>query len=214
MEGNLQTSFIPKKPLIDTKRRSSSRNIFSIIGWFVFIIALLISAGVYAYSYYLTGTITKMNADLNQKVNSFDNSSVDQLASLDSRIETAKNILNSHTIVSKLFDLIGQSTLKSVQFKSFSYTSPESGKAAVITLNGKAPDFSSVALQSDTFSKESYLKNQIFSDLALDKDGGVNFRFTGTVNSGDFKYTDYVHQLQQAGSSVDNSLVSSSTPIQ
>ncbi len=196
MEGKLQTSFIPKKPLIEGKKGSSA-NIFSILAWLIFILILAAAGCVFAYNRYLTKSIDTMTATLNEKFAHFDNKAVDQISALDIRLETAKKILNSHLIISKLLELIGQNTLKSIQFRSFNYAATD-GSNPVLTLLGRAPDFSSVALQSDTFSDQKYLKNQIFSNLALDSvSGGVTFKFTGTVDPSNFKYMNYIKDQNQ-----------------
>src|SRR5947209_3003537 len=107
MDGKLQTSFIPKKPLIDTtKKRSRPIGIFSMAAWFVFIVAVAAAGGLYAYNQLLKNNIATANANLIKKVNSFDTASVDQVSALNDRIEAAKSILASHTAVSHIFDLI------------------------------------------------------------------------------------------------------------
>lgn len=189
MEGKLQTSFIPKQPLVENRatKAPTSTGLFSIIGWFIFIVVVLASVGVYAYEQYLTKSIDSKNTDLSNRIKSFDPATVDHFVKLDARLQAAQTILNNHLAVSTLLDLIGKDTIQSVQFTDLKYNYDNGGKIS-LSLNGKAPDFASIALQSDTFSAQPFLHNQIFSGLGLDQDGGVLFRFTASIDPSSLQY--------------------------
>ena len=189
MEGKLQTSFIPKQPLVESgaKKPSAPTSIFSIIGWFIFIVAILASAGVFAYGKYIESSISSKNIELGNRVKSFDASSVDHFVQLDARLNAAASILDKHLAISTLFDLVSSNTVQSIQFTDFKYTYDESNKLTLV-LGGKAPNFASVALQSDKFSAQPYFQNQVFSNLGLDQDGGVLFKFTAGIDQAVLKY--------------------------
>ena len=74
MEGKLQTSFIPKQPLVESKAQKApiSAGIFSIIGWFIFILAVAASLGVFLYEQYVTKSIDSKNVELSNHIKSFD----------------------------------------------------------------------------------------------------------------------------------------------
>lgn len=189
MEGKLQTSFIPKQPLADNgvKKTSVPTSLFSIIGWFIFIVVVVASVGVFVYEQYLTKSIDSKNIELSNRVKSFDTATVDHFVQLDSRLQAAATILNNHLAFSKLLSLIADHTVQSVQFTDFKYGYDDAGKIS-LTLGGKAPDFASVALQSDTFSSQAYLQNQVFSGLGLSQDGGVVFKFAALVDPAALQY--------------------------
>lgn len=189
MDGKLQTSFIPKQPLVENgaKKASAPAGLFSIIGWFIFIVVVLASAGVFAYEQYLTKSIDSKNTELSNRIKSFDTATVDHFIKLDARLQSAQAILNNHLAVSALLDLIGKGTIQSVQYTDLKYSYDEGGKLT-LALSGKAPDFASVALQSDTFSAQPYLHNQVFSGLGLDQDGGVLFKFAASVDQSSLQY--------------------------
>ena len=189
MEGKLQTSFIPKQPLVENRTRSSpgSIGIFSIIGWFIFIVVIAASVGVFVYEQYITKNIESKNAELSQRVKNFDAATIDHFVRLDSRLQAASIILGNHLAVSTLLSLIAEYTVQSVQFTDFKYSYDDGGKI-IISLSGKAPNFASVALQSDTFSTKQYLQNQVFSNLGLDQDGGVLFKFIASVDQATLRY--------------------------
>lgn len=189
MEGKLQTSFIPKQPLVESgaKKTSAPMSIFSIIGWFIFVVVVVAAGGVYGYAKFIENSIASKNADLATKINSFDTKTIDHFVQLDSRLQAAETILDKHLAVSGLFDLISSNTVQSVQFNDFKYSYDDNGKLSLV-LNGKAPNFASVALQSDNFSAQPYFRNQVFSNLGLDRDGGVLFKFTASIDQSVLKY--------------------------
>ena len=189
MEGKLQTSFIPKQPLVETrvKKTQKTKSLFSVIGWFIFIVTIGVSVGVFAYERYLVSTISAKNTELSNKVKNFDIGSVNRFVKLDARFQAAAVILNNHLAVSTLLDLIANDTVQSIQFSDLKYSYDDGGKLT-LSLSGKAPSFASVALQSDAFSSKAYLKNQVFSNLGLDQSGHVLFKFAASVDQSALKY--------------------------
>jgi hypothetical protein len=189
MEGKLQTAFIPKTPLVEkgVKKTPVPVSIISVIGWFIFIIAIIASVGVFLYEQYLTKAIDSKNTELSNRVKSFDVASVDHFIQLNARLQAAADILDNHLAFSTLLSLIADNTIRSIQFTDFKYAYDDGGKIT-LNLSGKAPDFASVALQSDNFSSEPYLQNQVFSGLGLAQDGGVLFKFTSSVDPSALKY--------------------------
>ncbi|HAO64603.1 TPA: hypothetical protein DCQ44_01320 [Candidatus Taylorbacteria bacterium] len=190
MEGKLQTTFIPRQPLVENKAKKpapASAGILSIVGWFIFIVAVAASVGVYLYGNIIQNSITAKNIDLSNKIKSFDTASVDHFVQLDGRLQAASTLLNNHLAISSLLKLIGDNTVQSVQFTDMKYNSDDAGKLT-LNLSGKAPNFASVALQSDTFSAQPYFQNQVFSSLGLALDGSVTFKFTASVDSSILQY--------------------------
>lgn len=189
MDGKLQTSFIPKQPLVENKVKKvpMTTNLFAVVGWIFFLLAVAASAGVFFYEQYLTRTIEIKNTDLSTRMTAFDSASVDQIVQLDARLQAANTILNNHTAISTLMSLISSNTVQSIQFTDIKYNYDDAGKLTLV-LGGKAPNFASVALQSDRFSAQPYFRNQVFSNLGLDIDGGVLFKFNATVDQSELQY--------------------------
>jgi len=189
MEGKLQTSFIPKKSVIENKVRSNpTTNIFTMVAWFVFIVVAAASIGVYAYEQYLTNSINTKNASLTNILTQFDTASVNHFVELDAKLKAASDIINNHLAFSALLKLIADNTLVPIQFTSLKYSYDTSSYKTSLSLSGKAPDFASVALQSDRFAGLSYFKDQSFSGVTLDESGAVLFNFSASVAPSAFKY--------------------------
>ena len=183
MDTKFQTSFIPKKALNETTShaRPESVGVFLIIGVIIFILALAAAAGVFAYKKILIGSIAAMNSRLAQAKNSFEPESIETWNRLNKRIEAAKKLLTTHTVVSPIFELLENDTLATVRFNSFTYDLRDNG-TSLIALAGEAKNFSSIALQSDIFGQEKHIKNPVFSDLNPDQSGNIVFKFGSSLD--------------------------------
>lgn len=190
MDTNFQTpgagpsSFIPKKPLSAVQSLGQGRgsiNFFSLIGTIIFIIALLSAGAAFGYKIMLNRSIEQSQQALARARAAFDPSLVATLSALDARIEGGKEILSTHRAVSGFFELLETLTLRSIRFKSFEYVLV--GKDSInVTMKGEGESFSSIALQSDVFAKNKFMKNPIISDLTLEQNGNVGFNFTATID--------------------------------
>ncbi len=109
---------------------------------------------------------------------------MDDLSRVDSRIESARELLGRHVSPVILLSAVGNATLKTVRFSNFNYAAP-AGQDITLHMSGQAKSFMSLALQQAEFAKpenKQYFKNPIFSDFSLDKDGNVTFSFSSVIN--------------------------------
>jgi hypothetical protein len=187
MDPKLQTSFIPKKNTGESRHRSVPLGFFTILGYIIFCLSIFAAVGLFGANFLLTQNIAAQDTKLSSKVKTFDAHSINDLIRFNSRLETAKKILASHLATSAVFSLLSQNTIQSVQFNAFNYVND--GAKINVSLMGKAPNFASLAFQSDTFSQVSYLRDQVFSDITLGQDGTVGFKFIATVDPTALVYT-------------------------
>lgn len=191
MEPKFQSSFIPKGPIGTSASLSRSsditeRGIFGFIATTIFVIAILGTGGVYGYNKYLQSSISKMGTDLENARTTLEPESIRELTRLNSRIVTTQELLLKHTVLSPLFDYLETSTVKTVRFTQFSYSTTDKGLTLV--MKGQARGYTAVALQADIFSKSKYLKNPIFGDLSLDNSGNVVFSMTAVLDPSIISY--------------------------
>lgn len=175
-------TFIPKKSIGEKKDSPKRRGggLFFGIALLVFILTAAASGGVYAYKVYLENRVDSMSADLERAKQAFEPSLIRELQRLNTRMDAADRIITRHVALSSLFETLGELTLKTVQFERFTYTFSE--ETVQITLQGKAQDYSSVALQSDSFAENPFVKNPIFSNLGLDETGNVTFDVEANID--------------------------------
>jgi hypothetical protein len=177
MDQNFQTSFIPKKPIIEERTSFSEPvGIFFIASLIILFIVLLGTGGVYFYKLVVTKNFDSLQASLQLAQNSFEPTELNQLQTLDKRLKASTEILDNHISITPVFDALQQVTMHTVRFTKFSYDLGADSSANVdIKLSGVAIGYRSVALQSDLLSANKNFINPVFSNLTLDNSGNVVF---------------------------------------
>lgn len=156
-------------------------NLISLISVSIFILALLAAGGVFGYSWHLTQGINTMREELVAARSSFDNKLFDEFIRLDTRLNSAHELLNNHVASSLLFEALQNMTVKAVQFKEFNYKTADSPFIEV-TMRGEATSYNAIALQSVVFKKNKYIRNALFSDMDLNDKGNITFNFKAEVD--------------------------------
>ncbi len=185
------TSFIPKKPLASTTPSLYKRKtvpLFTLISVVIFIISLAAAGGTFLYKEYLKQSLDDKKASLARNRAKFDPAKIEELKRLDVRIEHSKKLLSNHLAFTTFFDLLGDATLKNVQYKSLNLQTSAEGSIA-IDIKGVAKNYASVALQSDEFAKTKGMQDVLISDLSLDQIGNVGFSVKANIDPDVFRYT-------------------------
>ena len=200
MDQNFQTSFIPKKPIIEERTSSAQPvGIFFIASLIILFIVLLGTGGVYFYKLAVTKNFNSLQTSLQLTQNSFEPSELNQLQVLDKRLKASTEILDNHISITPVFDALQQVTMHTVRFTKFSYDLGASSSGNVdIKLSGVAIGYRSVALQSDLLSANKNFINPVFSNLTLDNSGNVVFDLEFSVPASFVNYKQSL--LTQAGS--------------
>jgi hypothetical protein len=191
MDQNFQTSFIPKKPIVE-ERVTSARPVGVLLlgSIFILFVVLLGTGGIYFYKINLNNNLTSMQTSLNNYKTNFEPSEITQLQVLDKRLQSATDILNNHIAISPVFAELENITMHTVRFTKFSYGATDASNSTTtvaatttstnpntidIQMSGIATDYRSVALQSDLFNQDKNFINPVFSNLTLDINGNVLF---------------------------------------
>jgi hypothetical protein len=194
MEQNFQTSFIPKKPIIeDTTKKSSSSSFFVILAVLVFLTVVLAFGGLYLYKNILTKNITAKKEQLDRANQRFEIDRINELKLLDKRLKAGSKVLDKHISISPIFEILQKITMKTVRYTKFSYEITDKDEI-LIKMNGQALGYRYIALQADLFSEEKNLINPVFSNLTLDDKSNVNFDLSFSV---DPSLVDYEEKLQR-----------------
>jgi len=181
MDQNFQTSFIPKKPMIEqTIVAKRPIGLLLIISISIFLTIILVSVGVYFYKDFLTKSVIKMESDLNLAKNRFEPSKISQLKTLDKRLRSGNEILSKHIVISPIFEALQILTMKTLRYTKFSYDL--TGNKITVKMSGQAIGYRSIALQADLFKKNKNLIDPSFSNLSLDDKGNVLFDLIFSVD--------------------------------
>ena len=193
MEQNFQTSFIPKKPMVEERvTRARSVGLLTIISIFVLFTVLLVTVSLFFYKGIMTKNIIKMESDLNLAKDRFEPSKISELQVLDRRLRASSEILSKHIVVTPVFKALAAITMKTVRYTKFSYDFGADSRI-IIRMSGLAVGYRSVALQSDLFAQNKNLIDPVFSNLTLDDKGNVLFDLEFLV---DPSFVDYKVMLE------------------
>jgi len=200
MEQNFQTSFIPKKPMIE-KRAIVSRSVgFSVvISMLVLFTVLLATVALYFYKGILTKNLAQMENNLNLAQNRFEPSKITELQVLDKRLRASSEILSKHIAITPIFQTLTDLTMKTVRYTKFGYSFGDENNTpnarVIVKMSGQAIGYRSIALQSDLFTQNKNLIDPVFSNLTLDNSGNVLFDLEFSV---DPNFVDYKQMLENA----------------
>ena len=201
MEPSFQTSFIPKKPIIE-ERTIPVRSVgfFAVIAILILFTVLLSTGGLYFLKINMTKNIADMQTSLNAAKNRFEPSAITDFQVLDKRLKASAEILSHHMAVTPIFEALSAVTMKTIRYTKFSYTfADEKDKKISVKMSGQAIGYRSIALQSDIFSTKDEGKNLIdpvFSNLTLDDKGNVLFELEFSV---DPSFVDYKQMISTEG---------------
>lgn len=184
MEQNFQTSFIPKKPIIE-ERETSTRSVgfLAVISIFILFAVSLSTGALFFYQKILERNITQLESNLNLAKSRFEPTRITELQVLDKRLRSSTEILSKHIAITPIFEILQAVTMKTVRFTKFGYElGTEEGGKILVKMNGVAVGYRSVALQADLFTENKNLIDPVFSNLTLDDRGNVMFNLDFSVD--------------------------------
>jgi len=219
MENSFQTSFIPKKSIIETpgvRSSGSSKSLLTIIAVLILIIVGVAGGGLFLYKNYLTNQRAILSASIVKVGNNFDKDTITELQLFNKRMSASKMILDSHIVFSPLFTALGTVTIPSVQYTKFSESTTDT--SFNVSMSGIALDYKSVAIQSDVFNSPQgrYFKNVVFSNLVRDNTTNyVSFDVNFTVDPSLLSYekNNLLEQSSQAQTPVVTTPTSTETTV-
>lgn len=213
METRFQTSFIPKKAPQSfapgtiapaaPRKSGSGRGIYMTIAVVLFIASLVSIAGAYGWKLYLESSQSSLGASLANREKEFNLDQISLMKAESTKIQLARQLINNHAAVSKVFSVISQLTSENIRFVSMDLTVPVGTPGPLaLSLAGYGKSFQTVAFQSDVlnhldrYGLQAVVKNSIVSDPTLNHNGTVSFGFTAQVDPKKFVYSQNLPQQQ------------------
>ena len=198
MEPTFQTTFIPKRsvaPVTTQTKPAGWVSLFGFLATIVFIGAIVAYGVLFFYKKQLATTIADSQIGLTRQSETFDSGLVLELNDVNRRLQAADMLLERHTVITPLFKSLEDITLKSVRFTNFFFFFPsDEHPDTTVKMTGVAQGYDMVALQLDTFSRNRFLKDPIFSNLVTDQKGDINFDLMFTVDPSFVLYKTYANQ--------------------
>jgi hypothetical protein len=201
MEPTFNTSFIPKKSLQADVSGSApgkyvNRRTVHGPGYFltllIFILAVVGSVGMFAYTKMIDGRIKEKITELDRARAAYKPEIIQELRRADSRLRYAHQLVTNHAAVTPLLSVIEQLTLRNIQYTLLFLTSGDSSGASAsapsVQMLGKASDMPPVALLVDEFRTSPYLGNPQVTKLQR-IDGNIEFGVMAEVLPEILKFT-------------------------
>lgn len=204
MEPKFQTSFIPKTPIVSGGSSFSntpppSINILSAFVVSFFVISLLVSGGVFGFTYYLKSQIESLNISLREARSAFDSPQDKNILLISDQLKSIRALLTEHKVVSPLFQVMEKETLPTVKWSSFIFTRDAKGEVSAV-IKGEAQSYASLAQQSKIILDSPAFKSVIFDSLTLSDTGTVQTTIKVIINPDIIKYSNKLEGLSMTDS--------------
>lgn len=158
---------------------------FVVIALFgVFIILLLVSAGMYFYMSSLEKKIEGKKSELSQYEGSLKGVPIEEIKAISTKLKVTSQLVREHPFVSTVLKIIELSIEDGITWNTFSITLSDKTNNYILNLAGISKDYSSIYRQAEVFKKEpysKYLSKIEVSPLKLPDDKG-NIKFTMSMN--------------------------------
>lgn len=174
MAPNFQSSFIPKEPVTEEVFKKKKAGAFGVLAISLFIISIIVSVAMFVYKGILENEIKNLESQLVESEKSIDKKTINEMSQFSKKLEVVKSIVFKHQIMSKFLESLASSTVSSVYFTGFNYQGL-ADKDLSVALQGKAQNYTSIALQENVLNQNKDFKSATFSNLSLDGKGFVSF---------------------------------------
>lgn len=198
MDQEFQTSFIPKKTAAPKAvRTSTSVGLLNTIAFVILLISILLAGGAYFYRDSLSRKVQEMQQSLTLARNIFEPQLLEDLRRLDRRLQAATTILGNHLAVSPIFEVLQDITLPGVRYIEFTYEIDAVNENIVhVFMTGEALSYDVITLQADLFSENRFIRNPIFSNFALNREGRIDFDLSFDVSR---SLVDFEQEVERKG---------------
>lgn len=178
------TSFVPHPQSHVQKRftQFNFTNVFAFASMIVFIVALLVSGGVFLYGQYLSSQLTHQQSVLSSIQKKLGQTTISEFLRTSAQLSAASTLLNQHVTTSRLFDFLEAKTVKDVQLISLEVGKQKNKTTLKIT--GVARDFNALVAESRIFLQSTDLSGVAFSNISPDAEQGrgIDFSVTAIIN--------------------------------
>lgn len=182
----IRTTFIPKTPASTTTKPVNppgAVSVFVAVSVFIFLVVLAAAAWLYFYRAVLVRDIENLSQAVTRAEEIISPSLVAELGGFDRRSKAARTLLDDHSVLSPLFDLLEALAISNVRFNELEYRIGREG-AAKLLLSGEAKSYGTLAAQSDLLGRSEFIQNPLFSNFELNPAGNVTFDFSANIARG------------------------------
>jgi hypothetical protein len=156
-------TLLKKESPLDKLKYQERWSPFFYIAFFVFVIVLAVWGGLAGLNYSLEKRRTDFSEQTQLKIQSLDQGLIDQIFTLERRINNIRALLNAHVFLSNVFRLLEGDTHPKVRFSNFSV----SAATNKIDLSGETESYAVLARQIAIFEGNPQVENVEFGGLSF-----------------------------------------------
>lgn len=200
MEPKFQTSFIPRAPIVSGSSSFAgtpkvSVNILATFVVLFFIISILVSAGVFGFTYYLKSQIEASNIALSEAKTAFDSPENQNILLVSDQLKSIRVLLTDHKVISPLFQMLEKETLPTVRLTSFTFARDPLSGQILVNIRGEAQSYASLAQQSKIFMASRAFASVEFISVTLTEIGTVETSIKAVINPDIVMYSNKLQSL-------------------
>ena len=140
-----------------------------------------LAAAVFFYGRILDSSKAAKDAELASAQQSIDPATAENFVRLRNRLASSGVLLEKHISFSSFFSSLEKILLTTVRFTSLRLSISDTGAAKMEGL-GVAKSFNALAAASSALSKDGHIKDAIFSNIRVNKDGSVSFALSAALD--------------------------------
>ncbi|TSC75254.1 MAG: hypothetical protein G01um101433_937 [Parcubacteria group bacterium Gr01-1014_33] len=147
---------------------------FLFIGILLFFLTVAAYGGLAILTKSQENTAQTLKDEIAQKQAEIRPEFITQITTLEKRLKNMRELLNGHTAVSNIFQMLEADTHPRVQFNNFSF----SAAGRRVDMDGLAASYTVIAQQVSIFEQEPQIERVEFGGLSATKDNFINFKIS------------------------------------
>ncbi len=178
----IPTSFVPHAQTGNARKLSADfTGLFGIIAYIIFGIVFVIAIGVFLYGQIRLKTLATAEAKLSSAIEKIDTETVEGFVRLRDRLVSSDKLINEHIAFSGFFSSLEKILPTSVRFLDIKLSLSDSDSPE-LEGSGIAKSFNALAAVSTAFAQDGRIRDAIFSNISINKDGSVSFDLSATLD--------------------------------
>lgn len=178
----IPTSFVPHAASAPARRfRSDFTGAFGYLAYGILGLVFVLAIGVFFYNRILASSEASKHAALVSAQNNIDPATVENFVRLRDRLTSSASLLARHVSFSSFFSALEKILPASARFTTLHYALNDSG-ISKIEGAGVAKSFNALAATSNAFATDGRVKDAIFSNISVNRDGSVTFALSATLD--------------------------------
>lgn len=162
------SSFIPRESTGMTPgkvRRTRTFHVFGFIATALLIGSMVTAGGSYFLKKSAVSNLESAQSALRAQKDLFKPESIAELREFSRRIQAAEQLIGNHISPLQIFVALEKYTKQKVQFTSFTLEHTPALEV-IVSLQGKTPEFKTLALQESGFAADTLMKSVVFSEVS------------------------------------------------